>query len=123
MTWRIEVENTGDLFPCAEGVTVLHAMAATGGRGIPLGCRGGGCGVCKVQVLSGRYHACKMSRACVSADEEARGTVLACRITPLTDLSVRVVGKMARCIDKARGTTVAEGRHEFIQQQLAPGGV
>jgi ferredoxin len=123
MTWRIEVENTGDTFVCAENTTVLYAMAAAGGRGIPLGCRGGGCGVCKVQVLSGRYHACKMSRACVSADEEARGTVLACRIRPLTDLSVRVVGKMARCIDKARARAVAEERHESIQQQQAPGGV
>jgi ferredoxin len=123
MTWRINVENTGDTFSCTEDVTVLHAMAATGGRGIPLGCRGGGCGVCKVQVLSGRYHACKMSRACVSADDEARGTVLACRITPLTDLSVRVVGKMARCIDRARARTVAEESHQVIQQQQAPGGV
>lgn len=123
MTWRIEIENTGDAFCCAENSTVLQAMAATGGRGIPLGCRGGGCGVCKVQVLSGRYHASKMSRACVSADEQARGTVLACRISPLTDLSVRVVGKMARCIDKARARAVTEERHEDIQQQQAPGGV
>ncbi|MBC8751014.1 MULTISPECIES: 2Fe-2S iron-sulfur cluster-binding protein [Paraburkholderia] len=123
MTWRIEVENTGDTFGCPENATVLHAMAATGGRGIPLGCRGGGCGVCKVQVLSGRYHACKMSRACVSADEEARGTVLACRVSPLTDLSVRVIGRMARCIDKARARTVADEHHESIQQQQAPGGV
>jgi ferredoxin len=74
-------------------------------------------------VLSGRYHACKMSRACVSADDEARGTVLACRITPLTDLSVRVVGKMARCIDRARARTAAEENQPVIQQQPAPRGV
>ncbi|MEM5386752.1 2Fe-2S iron-sulfur cluster-binding protein [Paraburkholderia phymatum] len=102
MTYRIEVENTGDAFGCDADATVLKAMAAAGGRGIPVGCRGGGCGVCKVQVLSGRYHACKMSRACVSADDEEQGTVLACRITPLSDLSLRVVGTMARCIEKSR---------------------
>ncbi|MGF6545753.1 2Fe-2S iron-sulfur cluster-binding protein [Paraburkholderia sp. BR13444] len=102
MTYRIEVENTGDAFGCDADATVLKAMAAAGGRGIPVGCRGGGCGVCKVKVLSGRYHACKMSRAYVSADDEEQGTVLACRITPLSDLSLRVVGTMARCIGKAR---------------------
>lgn len=102
MTYRIEVEGIGGAFACTADATVLKAMAACGGRGIPLGCRGGGCGVCKVQVISGRYCAAKMSRACVSAAEERQGTVLACRITPLTDLSLRVVGKMARCVGKAR---------------------
>jgi ferredoxin len=121
MTYRIEVENTGEAFGCNADAMVLHAMAATGGRGIPLGCRGGGCGVCKVQVLSGRYRTCKMSRACISADDEAHGTVLACRIAPLSDLSLRVVGTMARCIEKARARAAASS--EPHGQDRMPGGV
>jgi ferredoxin len=121
MTYRIEVENTGEAFDCNPEAQVLHAMAAAGGRGIPLGCRGGGCGVCKVQVLSGRYRTCKMSRACISADDEARGTVLACRIAPLSDLSLRVVGAMARCIEKARARAQSGG--EAQGQDRTPGGV
>lgn len=39
-----------------------------------------------------------MSRGVVSADEEASGCVLACKIFPQSDLEVEVVGKMARAI-------------------------
>lgn len=120
MTYRIEVENTGETFGCAGDAMVLHAMAATGGRGIPLGCRGGGCGVCKVQVLSGRYRACKMSRACISADDEAHGTVLACRIAPLSDLSLRALGKLSGCLERRRARAAAgeanEATHATRQQ-------
>ena len=31
---------------------LLRGMERLGRRGIPVGCRGGGCGVCKVQVLT-----------------------------------------------------------------------
>ncbi|TQK01099.1 2Fe-2S iron-sulfur cluster protein [Herbaspirillum sp. SJZ107] len=75
-------------------------MVATGRRSIPVGCRGGGCGICKISVISGHYIAAKMSRACISEEEERNGTVLACRITPVTDLSIRVIGKLARCLSR-----------------------
>jgi hypothetical protein len=39
-----------------------------------------------------------MSRGVVSAEEEASGCVLACKIFPQSDLEVEVVGKMARAI-------------------------
>ena len=64
-----------------------------------MGCRGGGCGVCKVHIVEG---ACQslgpISRAHVSAEEEASGCVLACKIFPQSDLEVEVVGKMVRAI-------------------------
>ena len=70
-------------------------MEKLGRRGIPVGCRNGGCGVCKVLVLDGSCERRVMSRAHVGLDEEAQGYALACRITPTSDLSVRVIGKMA----------------------------
>ncbi|WP_237717053.1 2Fe-2S iron-sulfur cluster-binding protein [Cupriavidus basilensis] len=51
-------------------------MEALGKRGIPAGCRGGGCGVCKVRIEAGRYHTAKMSRACLSEAED-RGVAAA----------------------------------------------
>mgnify|MGYP001589863247 CR=1 FL=1 len=104
MAFRIHIENCNDSFPCSEGGDVLRAMECLGRRGIPVGCRGGGCGVCKVQVLDGRYHTGTMSRACVTADEEARGYALACKVIPDSDLTLRVVGKMSRSFEAALGT-------------------
>jgi ferredoxin len=73
-------------------------MEVLGGRAIPVGCRGGGCGICKIEVLSGRYRTARMSRSRISADEEARGMALACRLYPEDDLTIRVVGKIAKFI-------------------------
>lgn len=57
---------------------------------LPVGCRRGGCGVCRVQVLGGDYRSDPMSRAHVSIDDEAAGLVLACCIYALSDLSLRL---------------------------------
>ena len=57
---------------------------------LPVGCRRGGCGVCRVQVTAGLFRADIMSRAHVSAEDEANGLVLACCVYPLSDLSLRL---------------------------------
>jgi ferredoxin len=64
------------------------AMVARGVRAIPVGCRGGGCGVCRVQVVSGDYETRRMSRRHVSEEDEAAGYALACRLIALGDLVV-----------------------------------
>lgn len=91
---RVTLLDSGESFSCAAEESVLHGMARLGKRGIPLGCRGGGCGVCKVEVVSGEFRKQVMSRDHVSADDEAQGRVLACRIRPAGDLLVKVVGKL-----------------------------
>jgi ferredoxin len=62
-------------------------------RRIPVGCRQGGCGVCKVQVLEGSYRVRAMSRAHVSREEQEQGRVLACCIWPTSDLRICVLGR------------------------------
>ncbi len=64
------------------------AMERIGADDIGIGCRGGGCGFCKVKVVSGDYRTGKMSIAKVSAAEQARGYALACRLYPLGDLLI-----------------------------------
>ena len=98
MKYQIVIEDTGEQYPCDERESVLEGMARLGRRGIPVGCRGGGCGVCKVRILSGEYVAKVMSRAHVSAAELADGIVLACRVLPGSDLSVEVTGKMKKSV-------------------------
>ena len=102
-TTRIHIENCDDSFPCAEGADVLRAMECLGRKGIPVGCRGGGCGVCKVRVLAGAYRTGTMSRTCVSAEEEADGYALACKLIPQGDLRLQVVGKMSRSFEGRLG--------------------
>ena len=74
----VTIADTGESYRCAEHRSVLEGMEALGKKGIPVGCRQGGCGVCKVQVLEGQYTKRVMSRAHVSAEEEAGGCVLSC---------------------------------------------
>ncbi len=94
--FRITIEESGDRFDCIGGLPVLKAMTALGGRGIPSGCHGGGCGVCKVRVLDGDYRTAAMSRDHVSAEEEAGGIALACRLYPASDLRLKVLGRMQK---------------------------
>jgi ferredoxin len=96
----ITIENTGESFKCQSDRHLLSAMSRMGKKGIPSGCQGGGCGVCKIQINSGVYDTKKMSRAHVSADEEASGSVLACRVFPRSDLSLSVIGKLQKNIVK-----------------------
>ena len=42
-------------------------------RRLPVGCRRGGCGVCRVRVLEGDYRSDPMSRTHVSVEDEAGG--------------------------------------------------
>lgn len=92
----VSIEDTGEKYTCAGMRSVLEGMEALGKKGIPVGCRQGGCGVCKVQILEGQYARRVMSRAHVSAEEEAAGCVLSCRIYPTSDLRLQVVGAMKK---------------------------
>ena len=94
----ITIEDTGESYRCADHRSVLEGMEALGKKGIPVGCRQGGCGVCKVQILEGQYSKRVMSRAHISAEDEAGGCVLSCRIKPTSDLRVSVVGSMKKTV-------------------------
>ena len=96
---RFEVTLEGHGVASAyEGERVLVALERAQGFGqlrnlprrLPVGCRRGGCGICRVRVLSGEHTAGPMSRSCVTADDEAAGVVLACCIYAQSDLLLRL---------------------------------
>ncbi|TDU32595.1 2Fe-2S iron-sulfur cluster protein [Panacagrimonas perspica] len=103
MKHRIEIVNGSESFGCPADLDVLRAMECLGRKGIPVGCRGGGCGICKVRVVEGPYRTGAMSRACVSVDEQSDGYALACKLFAEGDLRLQVVGKMARCFAGSAG--------------------
>jgi ferredoxin len=94
MHHRVSIENTGESFTCGEDVHVLAAMEQACCHGIPVGCRNGGCGACKVRITAGSFHTKKMNRAVVSAAEEAEGCALACKLYPQGDISVKALGRV-----------------------------
>ena len=94
--FNVLIEETGESFRCSPTETLLVGMERLGKKGIPVGCRGGGCGVCKVEITSGSYVKRVMSRDYVSVEDEADDRVLACRVRPSSDITLKVLGKMAK---------------------------
>ena len=94
--YTIVVEDAG-VAACSGTERVLVALERAQGFGqlkglprkLPVGCRRGGCGVCRARVVEGRYRHDPMSRAHVSEADEAAGVVLSCAIYPLTNLCLR----------------------------------
>ncbi|MDR2186049.1 MAG: 2Fe-2S iron-sulfur cluster binding domain-containing protein [Treponema sp.] len=85
----ITVKDTGVSFSCAEDQAVLPAMLRTWNGPIRHGCCGGGCGVCRMRILSGDYVAFKpMSAAHVSEAEKEEGVALLCCVQPRSDLII-----------------------------------
>lgn len=67
---------------------LLQGMIAARLSAIDVGCRGGGCGICRIKVLSGPYRSLPMSRSRITQEEEAGGIVLACRIIPEGEIAI-----------------------------------
>lgn len=84
---RIKVLESGEQFVCAEDEVILAAMRRAGCGPIHTGCFGGGCGICKMKLLTGEvHHAKRMSRAHVTEEEQAQGFALICCVQPRSDI-------------------------------------
>ncbi len=105
--FNVLIEETGETYRCSPQESLLAGMERLGKKGIPVGCRGGGCGVCKVEIASGTYFKRVMSRDYVSVEDEAAGRVLACRVRPTSDITLRVIGKMAKNVCRTPGLASA----------------
>jgi len=103
------VEQTGEHYACATTESLLQGMLRLGRKGIPVGCVNGGCGVCKVRILEGAVQRLgPVSRAHVSADEEAAGCTLACRVAPTTPVRLAVAGKFEKPFSKGFASTAGQ---------------
>ena len=96
MKHRVLVPETGEEFLCAEDQHLLQGMQAfrIGQpmlKVIPVGCRGGGCGICRIRIASGDYEAKKMSIKHVDNSEREQGVALACRVYPRGELVIEIM--------------------------------
>ena len=73
-----------------EDETLLRALARAGLR-YRVGCRRGGCGICKVQLKLGevRYER-PIADSVLSDDERVEGICLSCRAVPITNIVIEL---------------------------------
>ncbi|NLL62984.1 MAG: 2Fe-2S iron-sulfur cluster binding domain-containing protein [Ruminococcaceae bacterium] len=76
-----------------EGDHILKGIARYNSSHKANGCRNGGCGVCKIRIVSGEFEVKKWSKEQVSDEEFEKGYALACRVFPKSDMVIEYIGK------------------------------
>jgi ferredoxin len=76
--------------PARDGETVLAALGRAGLR-YRIGCKRGGCGICKLQLVLGEVRYEKtVAETVLSDDEKVEGICLSCRAVPITNVIVEL---------------------------------
>lgn len=121
---NLTIHPTGEVIYLEPGETVLGGLYKAG-YAYTIGCRRGGCAICKVDLREGEFsYDHPVADSVVSEQERADGTCLSCRAVPDSDVTIemrddclRLVNPFLRQInDKARlraealaaGTTTKE---------------
>jgi CDP-4-dehydro-6-deoxyglucose reductase len=87
--YTISLTPPGDSVVCRPEETVLSAILRSGAK-VAFGCRGGGCGTCKMRLLSGRVDHGRCSAAVLPEEQKRKGSFLSCQARPLGDLTVEL---------------------------------
>ena len=96
----LKARNQNFEYDCAPNVTPLRA-ARDLFIPFPTGCQRGGCGMCKVKVLSGEYdQELVRSQDALSDEELANGFALACCMTPKSDLDLITMEDYEKQLEK-----------------------
>jgi len=103
-TFMITFEGGGQAIAATTGQSLLDAIEKAKAEPALVGCRRGGCGACKVQLVEGEVKLAKMSRAHVSAEEESEGFLLACCAEPKSDVTLRLAPKQMGIKTSVMGT-------------------
>lgn len=106
MQYFVEIMDLGIRYACDDTESILCGMARLQKKGIPIGCCGGGCGVCKVEIIAGDVMCLSMSSDHISGLEKKRNIVLACRTYPRSNLAVKIVGRISKSVNRAKATKI-----------------
>ena len=91
--FKLRVSNPDVECVLVEGETITDAVKKVSGKHPLIGCLGGGCGICRIQVTEGTFTTGKMSAVQISEEDKANGIVLACKTYPTSDLACTVLGR------------------------------
>ena len=86
MVYRIEMAGAGERFEAQADESLLQA-ATSAGVAIPHDCQLGGCGTCRVKVVSGTYEYDEFPFG-ISQEEADAGFVLACQARARSDMVI-----------------------------------
>ena len=86
MAYQIEMAETGERFEARADESLLQAATAAGIR-IPHDCQLGGCGTCRVRVVSGAHEYDEFPFG-ISQEEADAGFVLACQARACSDMVI-----------------------------------
>ena len=87
--YTITLSPSGDTVVCGREDTVLSAILRSGAT-VVFGCRGGGCGTCKMRVISGTVEHGRCSAAVLRQEEKESGFFLSCQARAIGDLTVEI---------------------------------
>ncbi len=88
---HVRIEPSGLSADLAPGEAILPGLNRCGITVRTVGCRRGGCGICKITLVSGRVTYDKVvADTVLSADERASGTCLTCRAVPEGDVVLHI---------------------------------
>ena len=86
----VTIHPTGEVIYLEPGETVLSGLYKAG-FAYTVGCRRGGCAICKVDCRSGQFrYDHPVADTVLTSEEVAAGTVLSCRAVPDGDITIEL---------------------------------
>jgi CDP-4-dehydro-6-deoxyglucose reductase len=86
----MRIEPAGIAVRSLGGESILTALARCG-YSHSFGCRRGGCGTCKAQLVSGEItYPSRVADQVLDLDERAAGVCVTCRAVPVSDVVIRL---------------------------------
>ena len=100
--------------------TLLSGLQKAG-YAYTVGCRRGGCGICKVDVLEGGFsYSRPVADTVISAEERTDGTCLSCRAVPDGDLTIQMRDASLRLVNPLLGQLNQRARDRARAASTAP---
>lgn len=96
----VTIHPTGEVIHLEPGETVLSGLYKAG-YAYTVGCRRGGCAICKVDCRSGEFsYNHPVADTVITESELDDGTCLSCRAVPETDVSIELRGENVRLVNR-----------------------
>ena len=115
----IIVQPSGTEIHVSPDDTVLAGLQKAG-YAYTVGCRRGGCGICKIDVLEGSFSYNRpVADTVVTEEERTDGTCLSCRAVPDVDLTIQMRDASLRLVNPLLGKLNA-ARRERARSERTP---
>ncbi len=96
---NLTIHPTGEVIHLEPGETVLGGLYKAG-YAYTVGCRRGGCAICKVDVREGEFSYNRpVAESVISDQERTDGTCLSCRAVPDSDLTIEMRDDCLRLVN------------------------